>query len=339
MTRPHSDPSEDEKPVGDTPAGRAASPAGLRVQLVQECGAMVRHALSSGTVLPEELLPGLRLLDETRNGPLDDLPYATVSGLVRLHGRLARIVAPAKPYTLYLMQTDPARNSWLAVLGPLPEMRRLMTGVILFVLIFLGACLFPEFNNENIAASIYTLSGRALAVHLVFIMAAAAIGSFFQLLVKVHGYINEGIYEPKYESAYWMRVVMGVISGLILAELLGLESKDGGAMGKPVLALLGGFSGTLLYRILNAMVSKLESLFRAERPPEAAPADSGDRFSALAPPPDAAPSPSEAAASPPPEAAASPPAGADEGATAAAARDRNSGTRSGAASGSDWLPP
>lgn len=55
----------------------------------------------------------------------------------------------------------------------------------------------------------------------------------------------------------------GLIAGLILAELVLVDT--GGSLevlSMPILALLGGFSSTAVYRILNILVSAVESLVR-----------------------------------------------------------------------------
>jgi hypothetical protein len=61
------------------------------------------------------------------------------------------------------------------------------------------------------------------------------------------------------------RFILGLVSGLILAELVPvqdmIESKSYiGDMAKPVLAMLGGFSVQAVYRILQRIVQTLETL-------------------------------------------------------------------------------
>ncbi|MCW2240017.1 hypothetical protein [Azospirillum canadense] len=251
------------------------APPIMRSQLLDECDAMVQYALGSGMMLPTDIHGGLALLDSVRSGAMDTLASSEVVELAVLHGQLAHLVAPAKPHTLYLMQTDPARDSWVSILGPLPNIRRLMMGAVVFVAMFIGTSLSPNLNKETIAGSIYSLSGTVLMVNLAFIIAAAGIGSCFHVLFAAHKFVSEGTYEPKYESTYWMRIAMGVMSGLILAEMVGIDFQDGKTMGKPILALLGGFSATLLHRILNQLVTKVESMFPTEGAEPAKPYDGG----------------------------------------------------------------
>ena len=283
-------------PLDDAAADRAeAGSQIMRTQLLDECDAMVMHALASGMALPPNLFGGIALLDSVRSGALDTLSSSEVVELTVLHGQLSHLVAPAKPHTLYLMQNDPARSSMLSILGPLPNIRRLMAGAIVFVAMFIGTSLSPSLNKDTVAGSIYSLDGTVLLVNLTFIIAAAGIGSCFHVLFAAHKFVSEGTYEPKYESTYWMRIAMGVMSGLILAEMVGIDFQDGKTMGKPILALLGGFSATLLHRILNQLVTKVESMFSSD------PAAS-ERARPMVPPPLALPPPP-----PPPEEPAPPP--------------------------------
>ncbi|MBP2297012.1 hypothetical protein [Azospirillum rugosum] len=285
-------PSAPQASADDASADTAdLAPPIMRSQLLDECDAMVQYALGSGMALPPDLHAGLALLDAVRSGAMDTLSSAEVVELAVLHGQLAQLVAPAKPHTLYLMQTDPARDSWVSILGPLPNIRRLMLGAVVFVAMFIGTSLSPNLNKETIAGSIYSLSGTVLMVNLAFIIAAAGIGSCFHVLFAAHKFVSEGTYEPKYESTYWMRIAMGVMSGLILAEMVGIDFQDGKTMGKPILALLGGFSATLLHRILNQLVTKVESMFPTDGGAQAKSFDGpsgggvgGDRPASLPPP-------------------------------------------------------
>lgn len=233
---------------------------GLRRQLLAECDAMFRYAFASGVKLPPVVLDGLSLLETPEAGAASG---GRITEVAALHGYLAELVAPAKPQTLYFIQNDPARDSWLAVLGPLPNIRRLMLGAVFFVLMFLGTSLSAHVNTETIVSSVYELDGLPLLVVLLYIMSAAGLGSCFNVLFTAQQYVREGTYDPKFESTYWMRITVGVMSGLMLAELVGPDvSSDTQNFGKPVLALVGGFSATLLHQILNRMVESVGSLFK-----------------------------------------------------------------------------
>lgn len=74
-----------------------------------------------------------------------------------------------------------------------------------------------------------------------------------------------GTYDPKYESSYWLRFILGLMAGLLLALLVPVSSGEGSTpLDRPVLALLGGFSAAVLYRILERLVAGVESIVQAD---------------------------------------------------------------------------
>ncbi len=78
-------------------------------------------------------------------------------------------------------------------------------------------------------------------------------------------YIVDGTFDPKYNASYWIRLVLGLIAGLILALLIPIDNKSAlKELTKPTLAMLGGFSVTVVHRILRRLVDTVESLVRGE---------------------------------------------------------------------------
>lgn len=79
--------------------------------------------------------------------------------------------------------------------------------------------------------------------------------------------IVEGSFDPRYEPSYWIRFGLGLIAGLILTELVPfVPAADGepARFAKPLLALLGGFSAVLVYRILERLVTTVDGLVRGD---------------------------------------------------------------------------
>jgi hypothetical protein len=106
-----------------------------------------------------------------------------------------------------------------------------------------------------------------LLLNLLFVLSAAGLGAIFASLFKINGFISNGTYDPTFESSYWINVVLGLIAGLLLAELIpeALDTGEGGDsfnFARPVLALVGGFSATAVFRILRKLVDAVESVFR-----------------------------------------------------------------------------
>lgn len=186
--------------------------------------------------------------------------------LVALHNRLAEMIAPALPRTITLLREDPSQGRWLAVLGALPTIRRLTCLSLIFTGLFMLSALSGHVNEASMRSGILTMSGLDLLEVLVFILAAAGMGACFQALFTAQRYVVAGTYDPRHDSDYWTRIVLGLTAGLMLAELIPHDKmgEQGQLMAKPLLALLGGFSASLVYRVLARLVETVEGLFAGD---------------------------------------------------------------------------
>ena len=261
----------------------------LRQRVARECEAMAQYALSTGRTVPVEVVErldqALSALDALTAAAapgrcgVDDSPRvdttvasgpsAEMSPLASLsvaHGALAQIIAPATPEAV----TRPLLYS----MGPLPIGRQMLGLAILSVILLLGIALSEEINPVNMGKTMLTLSGYALFVKEVFLVSAASLGSCFQNLQKINVVISDGTYDPKFQSTYWTRWVMGVISGVILSQLVYVflmpaPTTDAAAVpatiGQPIFALFGGYSVDLVHGILSRAINTLGDFFRGSR--------------------------------------------------------------------------
>ena len=118
-------------------------------------------------------------------------------------------------------------------------------------------------HNKMVDVNMHNSSGILLLVNLIFLLAASAIGSTFSMLSKVKKYVTDLTYDPKYVTDYWARFFLGIVGGLILTQLLPKDTLDDmEGMTMPLLALLGGFSATLVHSILDRLVETVESLIQ-----------------------------------------------------------------------------
>ncbi|MBI9035509.1 MAG: hypothetical protein JEZ03_13665 [Bacteroidales bacterium] len=227
----------------------------LKPYLLEECYAMVKYLSAEGKQIPlnvEELLDQ-KELDSKKT--------------IVLHRNLATLVAPARPKTICLLYYESKKKGILSFLGPVGLIRRLMLTTFLSLGAFILLSLSPEINNESIIKGTLEDSGLELLLNLLYLLSAAALGGCFSNLFQAHKYILNGTYDPKYECSYWIRFVMGLVAGLMLAVIIpvtaNLESATEQSVGMitiPLLAMLGGFSASLVYRILNRLVFAVESL-------------------------------------------------------------------------------
>ena len=247
----------------------------LREEMLAECKSMVRYALASGLPVSARILKGVeafsferreRMRAEGAGGeyhfdPADGLDIRELSFI---HEKLSRAIDPATPRTVVLLDPEFAEPSPFRFLGPVPLVRKMMGIAILFLIAFITVVLSPEVNNKPGTGDLLSSSGEGLLVNLIFYIAAAGLGASFSALFQANQYIVKGTFDPKYEASYWIRFVLGVIAGIILAGLVPFEGDTLQGFGKPTLAMLGGFSSSLVYRILNRLVSAVESMVRGD---------------------------------------------------------------------------
>lgn len=255
----------------------------LKDQLVRECQAMAQHAFANGLKVPPEIVKVLQAYPVQGVGEQgvepakgQDAPDDAVEQLAPIHGRLAEIVAPAKPRSILLLITEGARGKVWRFLGPVPLIRRMMGIAILSLIALVGISVSPSVNGNPENFSLLENDGISLLLNQLFLLSAAAMGASFAALFQANQYIQEGTFDPVYESSYWIRFVLGLLAGTMLGSLIPIESyvgtpSEGAAaggslqgLGRPLLALLGGFSAGLVYRILNRLIAAVEALVRGE---------------------------------------------------------------------------
>ena len=264
--------------------------ASLHHHLLSECVAMAKYALASGLKVPPGMMQDLEDLStyqvngSSREAPGPEEPAGpparpasqngqkeTVRKLTQIHIRLAEILAPASPRTVLLMENESRTSGLWGFLGPVGLIRRMMFLAILFLAVLIGFSVSPLVNADTISQGIFQSDGVVLLFNLLFLLAAAGLGACFAGLFQANRFVANSTFDPKYESSYWIRVVLGLMAGMILAELIPLDFLSGDespthlqALGKPVLALLGGFSAAAVYRIISRIVDALESLVRGD---------------------------------------------------------------------------
>lgn len=98
----------------------------------------------------------------------------------------------------------------------------------------------------------------------IFPVAAAGLGASFGALFDVRGDLRAERFDPKAESAHWMKVGRGFVTGLALTEIFQTGNAAAGedsAAGPALLALVGGSSAGLLHIALSRLVNAVKSLF------------------------------------------------------------------------------
>lgn len=233
---------------------------------------MAKYALASGYKVSGQLLQQLKDIElSLSRGSSNDT--SLVRQLGDAHARLSAMVSPATPRTILLLDSKTEQRGYLRFLGPVPLIRQMMVTALFSLLALITLTLSPEVNGTKANSDILVGSGMSLLLNELFLLSAAALGASFSALFMANRYIQEGTFDPKYNISYWIRFVLGVIAGFILATLFDLDAleKAGGnspesssAFARPLLAMIGGFSASVVYRILSRLADTVESLFRGD---------------------------------------------------------------------------
>jgi hypothetical protein len=279
-------------------SARKATSIGLPIKrriwqrMARECEAMVQHALSTGRSVPAEVmaqldqavstpdLPGTDAALDRRDEPSPgDAAAGSASAmeasrfllLAMAHAGLALAIAPATPEAVLLMADERERHPLRCEFGPLPLVRQMLGLAMLSLLVLLGVSISAEVSNVNVSKSLLELSGYPLLMVETFLVSAASLGACFANLQKINTVVSDGTYDPRIQSTYWTRWVMGVISGVVLSQIVFdffLHTEHGEtaqaapiAIGQPLLALLGGYSVDFVHGILKRAINTFGNFF------------------------------------------------------------------------------
>jgi hypothetical protein len=244
----------------------------LRYQLYREARAMAEYALANGKTIPESVI---RTIDEFTiqdniglSNQINVRADLDIGGLLAAHNALTKIVEPAKPNTILLLDIEQGVTSFMKFLGPVSLIRQMMIAAIFSLTLFIGLSLTEEVSHDS--GNIMSQDGIELLLNLMFYLAAAGLGASFAALYKANTFIANGTFDPTYHASYWIRFFLGLIAGLILAVMVSeayfskhlseaafLEK----GIVRPLLAMLGGFSADLTHTVLSRLVETIRSLF------------------------------------------------------------------------------
>ncbi|MDB4950847.1 MAG: hypothetical protein JWM27_3496 [Gemmatimonadetes bacterium] len=233
----------------------------LRAQILRECEEMAEFAFARGLRVPPWTVQVIGAASEQPAGAPaspEDLKRLAVA-----HEALARIVVPATPQSLVLL--DEESDSGLSFLGPVPFVRRMTLAAFVCVVAFIALSLSPLINNDKPdAGDILMSSGIPLLVNELFFMSAAGMGAAFHALFEANRFLVQRNFDPRYEVSYWIKFLLGLIAGLIMVTLIPINATAGHGFARPTLAMLGGFSAAAVYRVIARLVETMESMVQGD---------------------------------------------------------------------------
>lgn len=235
----------------------------LITKVEREAAAMASHALRAGIAVPEWVFDAV-----APEGPADPAGAEEAArALLRAHGELSRRVRPFTPDLLTMLETEETGSRIARLFGPIRIARRFMGMVVLSILVFLAVS-FSHYLKDPRYGNIFTSSGWPLFVNELFFLSAAAVGASFSGLLQMNKELAAGSFAPAAQASYWVRFVLGLVAGLLLATVLRLGAvapEHGGTQihfQAAALALMGGFSSNLVQRIAQRLIDALEALVR-----------------------------------------------------------------------------
>jgi len=245
----------------------------LRDQLFREGRAMAEYALANGNKVPASVIKTIESFTVKSDNVVEEEASVRqdldIEDLVVAHGILVKLVEPAKPKTILLLDMEQKAKGIFKFLGPVALIRQMMIAAILSLAFFVILAM-TEAVSVN-AGNIMSQFGPNLLINLLFYLAAAGLGASFAGLYKANSYITKGTFDPTYHASYWIRFFLGLIAGLVLAVMVSEDYFSKNVSGdvafleqgivRPMLAMLGGFSADLTYTILSRLVETFQSLF------------------------------------------------------------------------------
>ena len=224
----------------------------VKTTLINEINDMITFALNNGIILNNKIISGLQT--------------NTTEELLTIHSLLSQNVAPATPKSIFYLKYLNNQSRKGSALSRLPLVRNLIILAIFFLFAFVGTALSPDVNEVSLSKGIMNDQGWSLLLNLSFLCSISGLGVTFYLLKTVSKSIQKGTLNPEDAIYYTALIMLGLISGLILSEIMSLysESNSVSMVNKSILALIGGFSSDAIFSIFQSFIIKIKSIFPSE---------------------------------------------------------------------------
>lgn len=195
-----------------------------------------------------------------------------ISELTQIHGYLSGIVAPATAATILF--TKPTTNfPFTKSISTIPFMRNLMMGAVLSLIVFVVLLVLTNIPKDKIAEIrpmylknfIFTGSNFGKSVtNMIVSLSAAALGAYFYSMYTANRYFIKRTFDRKYVTYYNLRIVIGMISGFILANFVGDDENVIKKISFILLAITGGFSAEGVMLILKKIMGAIITMFKGD---------------------------------------------------------------------------
>lgn len=222
----------------------------VKDEMSREINEMISFAVYNGKIINTDLIP---LIEDSN-----------VASLINAHNMLCANIAPATPKSIEYTVKLRNRNKDKSLFSKLPLVRNLVLLAIAFLAAFVVTSLSSDVNDQSLDKGVMNNNGIDLLLNLGYLASVSGLGVVFYLLKNVSSAVRKGTLVPEDSIYYAALVVLGVISGLIMSEILNLYTKDADSINlfnKSVLALVGGFSSDAIFTVLQSLIDRLKSIF------------------------------------------------------------------------------
>lgn len=170
----------------------------IRYQLYREARAMAEYALANGKTVPETVIRTIDAFaiqdDQVLSDRISVRSDLDIGELLAAHCALAKIVEPAKPKTILLLDIEQGVTGFMKFLGPVSLIRQMMIAAVVSLILFIGLSLTEEVSHDS--GNIMMQDGYELLLNLMFYLSAAGLGASFAALYKANTYIANGTFDP-----------------------------------------------------------------------------------------------------------------------------------------------
>ena len=188
----------------------------------------------------------------------------SIDDLINAHNLLCKNVAPATPksigYTNHIRNIDRSKS----VFKQIPLVRNLVILALLFLVAYVSFGQTKDVNNSSLDKGVLNNDGLSLLLNLGFLSSIAGLGVLFHLLKKVSADVLNSTLVPEETINYVAQILLGIMSGLIISEMIVLYSdnpNDINLFNKSILALIGGFSADAIFSVLEGLILRLKNIF------------------------------------------------------------------------------
>ncbi len=166
----------------------------------------------------------------------------------------------------------PARRGLSPAGSTVPLVRWLVLATGVFLVAFVLLASTPQARAASaglgLGQGVSDQTFRVLLLRELFLLCAAALGAGLTALYRAGKEVARGSYDPEFDHTYLQRILLGMAAGLVVAELLPFGAGGDTALstlGRPAVALVGGFGADVAHSVLSRLMAALGTLFSGDQ--------------------------------------------------------------------------